>query len=43
MQLGFIMRTPRGRICTPAAYAHMKRTPPAPAPENNPDQLRFDL
>ncbi len=29
MQLGFIMRTPRGRICTPAAWAHMKRTMPA--------------
>ena len=45
MQLGFIMRTPRGRICTPAAYKHMQRTPPAPSPspENNPDQLRFDL
>lgn len=24
MQLGFIMRTPRGRICTQAAYDHMK-------------------
>ncbi|MBQ8094113.1 MAG: Holliday junction branch migration DNA helicase RuvB [Clostridia bacterium] len=24
MQLGFIMRTPRGRICTRAAYEHMK-------------------
>ena len=24
MQLGFIMRTPRGRICTKAAYDHMK-------------------
>ena len=23
MQLGFIMRTPRGRICTEAAYRHM--------------------
>ena len=23
MQLGFIMRTPRGRICTQAAYDHM--------------------
>ena len=23
MQLGFIMRTPRGRICTESAYAHM--------------------
>ena len=24
MQLGFVMRTPRGRICTRAAYEHMK-------------------
>ncbi len=29
MQLGFLMRTPRGRICTLAAYQHMGRTPPA--------------
>ena len=29
MQLGFLMRTPRGRICTPAAWAHMGRIPPA--------------
>lgn len=29
MQLGFIMRTPRGRICTPGAWAHMKRTMPS--------------
>ena len=27
MQLGFVMRTPRGRVATPAAYAHMGRTP----------------
>jgi len=31
MQLGFLMRTPRGRVCTPAAWAHMKRTMPAAA------------
>ena len=31
MQLGFIMRTPRGRICTPAARAHMKKNMPAAA------------
>ena len=31
MQLGFLMRTPRGRICTPAAWQHMKRTMPAAA------------
>lgn len=24
------MRTPRGRIATPAAYEHMRMTPPAP-------------
>ena len=29
MQLGFIMRTPRGRVCTPAAYEHLGKTPPA--------------
>ena len=23
MQLGFIMRTPRGRVCTPLAYSHL--------------------
>ena len=28
LQLGFLMRTPRGRVCTPAAYAHMGMTPP---------------
>ena len=31
MQLGFIMRTPRGRVCTPAAWAHMKKQMPASA------------
>lgn len=29
MQLGFVMKTPRGRLCTPAAYQHMKRPVPA--------------
>jgi len=27
MQLGFLMRTPRGRVVTPAAYEHMGRKP----------------
>ena len=40
MQLGFIMRTPRGRVCTPAAWAHMGRTMPASA---NSDQMRMEL
>ena len=31
MQLGFVMRTPRGRICTQAAYDHMKLPMPAEA------------
>ncbi|MDR1324224.1 MAG: Holliday junction branch migration DNA helicase RuvB [Candidatus Margulisbacteria bacterium] len=29
LQLGFIDRTPRGRICTSAAYAHLGKTPPS--------------
>ena len=28
MQLGFLMRTPRGRVCTPAAWEHMGRVQP---------------
>lgn len=31
LQLGFIMRTPRGRILLPPAYAHMGYAPPAEA------------
>jgi len=31
LQLGFIMRTPRGRVLTPAAYAHLGRVAPQPA------------
>ena len=33
MQLGFMMRTPRGRVATPAAYAHLGKTPPAAPPD----------
>ncbi len=33
MQLGFIMRTPRGRVCTPLAYQHLGKTPPAAPPD----------
>jgi Holliday junction DNA helicase RuvB len=25
---GFLMRTPRGRVATPAAWAHLRLTPP---------------
>ena len=39
MQLGFMMRTPRGRVVTPAAYAHMGRKPLTPPEEG--EQLRI--
>ena len=38
MQLGFIMRTPRGRICTQAAYDHMG----VPMPQETRAQGRSD-
>ena len=28
IQIGFLNRTPRGRVCTPAAYKHLGLTPP---------------
>jgi len=40
LQLGFLMRTPRGRVCTKAAYDHMGVTMPQPV-ENK--QIRMDL
>ena len=33
MQLGFMMRTPRGRVVTPAAYEHLGRRPQTPPDE----------
>lgn len=42
MQLGFLMRTPRGRVCTASAYTHLKRTPPVPPGEES-DQMRLDI
>jgi len=33
MQLGFMMRTPRGRVVTPAAYEHLGRKPLVPMDE----------
>jgi Holliday junction DNA helicase RuvB len=32
IQRGLLMRTPRGRLATPAAWAHLGLTPPATAP-----------
>jgi len=40
LQLGFIMRTPRGRICTKAAYEHMGVAMPQ-STENK--QIRMDI
>ncbi|MBI2890079.1 MAG: Holliday junction branch migration DNA helicase RuvB [Nitrospirae bacterium] len=31
IQIGFLDRTPRGRLATPQAYAHLGRKPPSPA------------
>ena len=42
LQLGFLMRTPRGRVCTRAAYEHMGIVPPESAPGQN-AQVRMDL
>ena len=42
MQLGFIIRTPRGRIVTPAAYEHLGRKPlAAPEDGDSQQQLKF--
>ena len=40
MQLGFLQRTPRGRVCTPLAWDHMKKQMPAGAAE---EQVRMDI
>lgn len=43
MQLGFLMRTPRGRVVTPAAYEHMGRVLPAAQDDTqeNSEQMKF--
>jgi Holliday junction DNA helicase RuvB len=41
IQQGFLMRTPRGRVAMPAAWAHLGLTPPATTRENLPPGL-FD-
>ena len=40
MQLGFMMRTPRGRVGTPAAYEHVGRKPQQPADDGQ-EQMRI--
>ena len=42
LQLGFIMRTPRGRVAAPAAYEHLGLTAPKPAAQDA-SQMRMDL
>ena len=41
LQLGFIMRTPRGRVCTKAAYEHMGIAMPQNV--ENRQQLKMDI
>jgi len=41
MQLGFIIRTPRGRIVTPAAYEHLGRKPNQPAEDASEPQQQI--
>ena len=41
LQLGFIQRTPRGRIATSHAYEHLGRTLPAAASQNSAEQVAF--
>jgi Holliday junction DNA helicase RuvB len=36
---GLLMRTPRGRVATPAAWDHLKLAPPATAPAQTPPGL----
>ena len=41
LQLGFIQRTPRGRIATDLAYRHLQRTPPVRSGIEQEGQLAF--
>ena len=45
LQLGFLMRTPRGRVCTQAAYDHMGLKMPGGADRRGADdaQVRMEL
>ena len=43
MQLGFLMRTPRGRVCTPRAYEHMGRKAPEGNANQSSDQMKTDI
>ena len=43
LQLGFLMRTPRGRVCTQAAYDHMGVRMPKPEKGAADGQVRMEL
>ena len=43
LQLGFMMRTPRGRVVTPAAYRHLGMAVPEEADGNEAMQTRMDI
>jgi Holliday junction DNA helicase RuvB len=42
LQLGFLERTPRGRVVTPRAYTHLGLAAPAPAPTRSAQPALFD-
>jgi holliday junction DNA helicase RuvB len=42
VRLGFLARTPRGRIATPAAWAHLGLTPPRETGESGDEGTLFD-
>ena len=42
LQLGFLMRTPRGRVVTDAAYRHMKLTPPVRSRLDEQTRMQLD-
>ena len=42
LQLGFLMRTPRGRVLTPSAYEHMGRTYPVRTDSGKTDSEKTD-
>jgi Holliday junction DNA helicase RuvB len=43
LQLGFLMRTPRGRIAAPAAYGHLGLTAPAAPAAPETAQMRLEI
>lgn len=42
MQMGFLVRTPRGRCATPAAFEHLGMTPPSPQAQASGQQSMFE-